>query len=89
MKNEDFRVPNFHAFLATTHGATETLPARMRIESLRFRETIWISRGDNNHWEEDAVQKLQSLGYNVIGQSEYSGKGFVFFSDTFKPLKPE
>ena len=89
MKNEDFRVPNFHAFHATFHGATNTLPARARIESLRFRQVIWTRRLENNHWEQDIVQCLQELGYDIIGMSEYSSKGFVFFSTTFKPLQPE
>lgn len=87
MKNEDYSVQNYHAFHATTHGATNTKPARCKIRSLRFREYIWISRGDNNHWEQDIVQHLNRLGFDIVGQAEYPGKSFLFFSTTFKPLK--
>lgn len=89
MRNEDFNVQNFNAFHVTFHGATHTKPARAKIKSLRFREYIWISRGDNNHWEQDVVEHLQNLGFNIVGQAEYPGNGFLFFSDTFKPLKNE
>ena len=89
MRNEDYKVDNYHGFHATLHGATNTKPARCKIKSLRFREYIWISRGDNDHWEQDIVQHLQGLGFEVVGMAEYPGNGFLFFSTTFKPLKPE
>ena len=78
---------NLHAFLCTYHGWTEKKPSRIKIKSLRFNQYIWISPSGSMHWEEDVVKHLTELGYDVVGQAEYPGKGWLILSSDFKSLK--
>lgn len=79
---------NLHAFLCTWHGWTDKKPSRIKITSLRFnKQYIWLSPSGSMHWEEDVVKHLTELGYDVVGQAEYPGKGWIILSDIFKPLK--
>lgn len=83
------RTPNLHAFMCTYHGWTNTKPSRIKIVSLRFDEYVWMSLGDNLHWEIDVVDHLTKLGFNIVGQAEYKRKSFIILSDTFKSIKDE
>lgn len=80
---------NFNAFHVTYHGPTNKKPGRIKIKSLRFHQYAWasISYHPSKEWYDDAEDHLTSLGFNMIGKAEYPGNGFLFFSNTFKPLK--
>lgn len=78
-------VENYHAFHIKFYGHTATKPCRIKIKSLRFNQYVWVTN-NSMHYEKNAVEHLNSLGFNIIGLAEYSGKGFILFSDTFKPF---
>ena len=81
-------IENYHAFHVTFKGPTNFKPSKVKILSLRFTgQYILISLGEGRHWLFDAIKHLQNMGFDMVGQAEYSGHGFILFSNTFKPLK--
>jgi len=45
-----------------------------------------IPQISDNNWA-DSIKYLKERGFNIIGQAEYPGKGWLLLSDTFEPLK--
>lgn len=81
---------NYHAIHITYHGPTSHKPARLKAKSLRFPNNyLWISRGDSNHWEEEAIRRLEEEGYKIVGIAEYHGNGFILVTETFKQFKED
>jgi len=70
---------------------TETKPSRFKINDLRHRKSIIVSRKYDETYDFDAKQLgehiLNKLGINLIGFGE-AKRGFVLFSDNFSiPIK--
>lgn len=78
--------PNLHALKCHYLGPTGYKSARISIQSLRFRQRIVIPQISDNNWA-DSIKYLKERGFNIIGQAEYPGKGWLLLSDTFEPLK--
>jgi hypothetical protein len=78
---------NLHAFNIKYLPATNTKPSRIKIESLRFRQSVTLSKDYQfSSSYEQAEKHLLGNGFNVIGLAE-TPNGFILLSDTFKPLK--
>lgn len=69
---------NFHLFKVTMAG-------RIHIRSLRFKQTVYLSREENEYWYDDAVEFLQKADFNITGMCEGEGCMYII-SDTFKPF---
>lgn len=78
---------NFHVFKCSHIHVTSHKPARMKIRSERFKQTVMLGWTDfeSPHIEENCKQYLQEQGFNIVGVGEGEGCMYVF-SDTFKPL---
>lgn len=82
---------NLHVFRVIYLPHSATLPARVKIISERFKQSITVSYHadgfeDCRDAQEVAVKHLTSLGYNITSIGEGWGCMYVI-SDTFKPLK--
>lgn len=73
----------FHIIEVRYIGVTNTKPARYRIHSERFKQTVYIS---THKWESGA-EWLRANGFNTIGAG-WTKNSVIVVSDTFKPLKP-
>ena len=73
---------NFHIITAKYLPYTNTKPARIRIRSDRFKETVIVSY----HEYETAVEWLKEKGFNIVGTGS-TNKEIIIVTNTFKPLK--
>lgn len=82
--------PNFHILIVSTLPATNTLPARVRIKSERFKQAIIIPFDHEidtaSPTIETAVKYLVSKGFNVIGKGEGSDH-YYLITNTFEAIK--
>lgn len=81
---------NFHVLTIKVLGATNHNPARVKIISERFRQSITIPF--TNHPSasspatDNSIEWLEKRGHKLIGKAE--GKDHMYIiSDTFEPLK--
>ena len=74
----------FHIIEAKYVPCTMHKPARIRIKSARFNQTVFVSR----HLYETAVDWLKEKGFKVIGTG-WIDKSIIIVTDTFEPLKPK
>ncbi len=82
--------PNTHLLIVKYLGATNTKPARYKIVSERFKQSIIKSYGADQNFDQSidyAIDTLQKMGFDVIRKCEGSGCDYIV-SDTFQPLKP-
>jgi len=81
--------PNFHVLIVKYMGATNTKPARYKIVSERFKQSIICSYGANQNFDSSllyAIDTLQNKGFNVIGKAEGKDCDYII-SNTFKQIK--
>lgn len=83
-------LPNFHILIVKVIGATNTEPAKVKIISERFNQSVKIPftnhPGASNPATDSAILWLESKGHKLIGKGE--GKDHMYIiSDTFEPLK--
>jgi len=81
---------NFHILIVKAIGATNTEPARVKIISERFKQSVKIpftnNPGASNPATDSAIEYLEKQGYDLIGKGE--GKDHMYIiTNTFKPLK--
>ncbi len=84
------QLPNFHVLIIKAIGATNTEPARVKIISERFKQSIKIpftnNPGASNPATDSAMEYLEKIGYELIGKGE--GKDHMYIiTSTFEPLK--
>lgn len=84
------RPDNYHIIMVQSMGATNTQPARIKLISERFKQSIIIPF--TNHAAafspalDSAILWLSNKGFNIVGQGE--GKDhYYLISTTFEPLK--
>lgn len=83
-------VPNFHVIIVKAIGATNTEPAKVKIISERFKQSVKIPftnhPGASNPATDSAIEWLENKGHKLLGKGE--GKDHMYIiSDTFEPLK--
>jgi hypothetical protein len=83
-------IPNFHVLIIKVVGPTDTKPAKVKIISERFKQSIIIPftnhPGASNPATDTALLWLQNKCFDVIGKGE--GKDHMYIiTNTFKPLK--
>jgi len=87
-------IPNFHILIVKAMGATDNKPARVKIISERFKQSITLPytnhTGASNPAIDTALLFITNKGWNIIGKGE--GKDHMYlitdtFNDTFEPLK--
>lgn len=81
---------NYHIFHISPVHATSTKPARVKIRSERFRDSLIIGYtnepGGNSPARDTAINFLSEKGFVIIGEGE-SHAGLFLISETFKSLK--
>jgi hypothetical protein len=83
-------LPNYHILIIKVIGPTDHEPARVKIISERFKQSIKIPftnhPGASNPATDSAIEYLEKRGHKLIGKGE--GKDHMYIiSDTFEPLK--
>lgn len=83
-------IPNFHILIVKVIGPTTTNPAKVKIISERFKQSITIPftnhPGASNPAIDTALLFLTAKDWVITGKGE--GKGHMYLiTDTFKPLK--
>ena len=83
---------NFHILLIKHIGEGLNTPAKVKIISERFNQSVsfsfWDNQFEGDYTRDKAQSWLKLNGFNVIGTGE--GKGhYYLITDTFKPLKGE
>lgn len=82
--------PNYHVLIVSTLGATNTLPARVKIKSERFGQTVIIGfTNDPNSISptiETAVTYLKNKGFDIVGKGE-ADNGYYLITNTFETIK--
>jgi hypothetical protein len=81
---------NFNVLEISHVPMTSHKPARVKIYSPRFKQTVIFSKESEAYDQcrdntEIAAKFLSKLNFNIIGQGEGKGKMYII-SDTFKPL---
>ena len=83
-------IPNLHVLMVAILGATNNLPARVRIKSERFRQSIVIPFDHEidtaSPTIETAVKYLNKKGFNIIAKGEGSDH-YYLITDTFQAIK--
>ena len=84
------RLTNFHVLKVIALGATNHLPARVKIVSERFNESVIINYSNDPADAAPAIGTAQrwltAKGFTLIGMAE--GKDhYYIMSTTFEPLK--
>lgn len=81
---------NFHVLKIIAMGPTNTLPARVKIVSERFDESVVLNYGQDLNSNTPSLERserwLKENGFNIIGKGEGIGHYYVI-TDTFEPLK--
>lgn len=78
---------HYHTFEVSYPSATNTLQARVKIRSPRFKQSKIISYDfECRDIQEVAEKWLMQNNFNIIGGGE-SSTGYVIITDTFKPLQ--
>ncbi len=81
-------IPNQHVLIVKYVGQTNSTPARVKIISERFKQSI-LTPYDTDFGSDTCEQAeywLKQNGFNVIGHAEGKGHYYVI-TDTFEPLK--
>lgn len=88
------KLPNYHILIVKTLGATNTQPARVKITSERFKQSviIWFTNEVDSISPtlETAELWLTNRGHNVIGHGEGKDHYYVIcdhVNNSFQPLK--
>jgi hypothetical protein len=89
-------IPNLHLLQVKHVPMTDTTPARVRIRSQRFNQSVIIpytnEPGSNSAVKDTAIAWLLKEGFTIVGQCELKEDyGFLVDDRTeegaFKPLK--
>lgn len=79
-------VNNYHLIQAYWVGATNFKPGHIKLYSLRFKEHIKIDTDyDYESITPDCLIWFKQHGFKILGKGE-ALQGYIFISDTFKPL---
>lgn len=83
-------IPNFHILTIKVVGPTNTNPAKVKIISERFNQSVIIPFTNHPSASSPAIDTasifLQAKGYIITGKGE--GKGHMYIiTNTFEPLK--
>lgn len=88
------QVPNYHILIVKTLGANNTRPARVKIISERFKQSviIWFTNeaGSISPTLETAELWLTNRGHNVIGHGEGKDHHYVIcdhVNNSFQSLR--
>lgn len=88
-------IPNYHVLIVKVIGQTNANPARVKIISERFNQSITIPftnhPGASSPAVDTALLYIAKRGWEIIGKGE--GKGHTYLitntkGDSFEPLKP-
>lgn len=83
---------NYHVLTASFVSPTDNKPARVKIASERFKQSVIIpytnEPGASNPTRDTAIIFLQSIGFEITGQGEGKDK-YYLISTTFEPLKKD
>lgn len=83
---------NYHILQIESVPATNTEPARVRIRSQRFRQSVLIyysnEPGDSSPTYNTAIKHLESKGFDIVGKGEGGASYDYIITNTFEPLKP-
>lgn len=86
-KNTANNMNNYHILIVKYVGMKNTMPAKVKIISERFKASIKIpytnEAGSNNPTLETAEAWLIDNGYNIIGHGNGNGHDYII-TDTFK-----
>lgn len=75
----------YRAFLVTYVGPSNSRGSRVKIQDLRFRESVTIPYSYSyNRITDMAEEYLKGLGIKVVGQAEFADKGDLLFSNNFE-----
>jgi hypothetical protein len=80
------QLTNYHALQVSFIGPSNHFGARVKIKSDRFEQYITIPFDYEFDTRGTAINHLNKLGFNLIGQAELKDR-YLFISDTFQPLK--
>ena len=87
MKNDIVKIPQYHMIEVTFLSSTQHLPARVKLYSCRFNQSIIVGYYDERVKttivNEIAMQVLRENNFNVLGFG-LGKKGCVIMTDTFK-----
>lgn len=76
---------NYRAFLVTYMGPSNARGSRVKIQDLRFRESVTIPYSYSlNRITDMAEEYLKGLGIKVLGQAEFADKGDLLFTNNFE-----
>ena len=82
--------PNTHLLIVKYLGATNIKPARYKIISERFKQSVIKSYGADQSFDstiEYAIDTLKKMGFTVTSKAEGKECDYIT-SDTFLPLTP-
>jgi len=78
---------NSHLISVETIGASNTKGVRIKLKSIRFKDSITLNYDYSIGNIKDQAQKyLKAAGYDLICYGE-TDKGYIIASDTFESLK--
>lgn len=79
---------NTHLLKIKYLGWTDTLPARLRITSYRLSESVVLNIGvDYDSILKQAIDYLESKGFDLINSGELSDSEYFITSSTFEGVK--
>ena len=84
------QTPNLHVLIVSTLPVTNTLPARVKIKSERFKQSIVIPFDHEidtaSPTIETAVKYLTKKGFDIIAKGEGSNH-YYLITNTFEAIK--
>jgi len=80
----------YHLIKLTYLGATDYMPSRLKLTSLRFKDSITASLDYRTEVRQQALELLKRLGFKIdgVGYDELKGD-YIFCSTTFESLKDQ
>jgi hypothetical protein len=85
-----YDVEVFQAFMVDIVSATNYRRTKVSIQSLSYQDKITIPYRRSKFYTigDAALAALKERGFNIVGWADAGpGKGYIFFSDSFKRLK--
>ena len=81
---------HYHLIKLTYLGATDDMPSRLKLTSLRFKDSITAAIDYRTEVRQQALELLKRLGFKIdgVGYDELRGD-YIFCSTTFESLKDQ
>ena len=77
---------NLHGIAVDYVPQTDTKPHRIKIKSLRFNKSIFVSYDNSCSYVYQVEKYLESQGFSIVGLIE-NGNGFILVVNEFKNIK--